>query len=71
MQRKLVNEIAGDNLDAETAPFLFKLKAGEELCGAAHVYTPSLTGKITQLLLEYERLRFKIPHAMFQIHTIQ
>jgi hypothetical protein len=48
----------GDNLDAETAPFSFKLKAGEELRGAAHAYTPSLTEKITQLLLEYERLHF-------------
>ena len=45
----------GDNLEVEIAPFSFKMAdGGEEIRGAAHAYTPSLTAKITQLLEKNE-----------------
>ena len=53
--RALCRELIGDNLEVELAPFSFKLAdGGEEIIGAAHAYTPSLTAKITQLLEQNE-----------------
>ena len=53
--RALCRELIGDNLEVELAPFSFKLAdGGEEIRGAAHAYTPSLTAKITQLLEQNE-----------------
>ncbi|KAL5515747.1 hypothetical protein EMCRGX_G000956 [Ephydatia muelleri] len=53
--RALCRELIGDNLEVELAPFSFKLAdGGEEIRGAAHAYTPSLTVKITQLLEQNE-----------------
>ena len=50
-QRALSNELVGDNLEVELAPFSFKLSnGGEELRGAAFAYTSSLTKKVVQLL---------------------
>ena len=66
-KQMLANEIVGDNLDAETAPFSFKLKAGEELCGSA------LTERSPNCYSNMKGYILKIPHAMLQIHnhTIQ
>eukprot|EP00731_Ephydatia_muelleri_P019270 Em0012g95a len=53
--RALCRELIGDNLEVELAPFSFKLAdGGEEIRGAAHAYTPSLTAMITQLLEQNE-----------------
>ncbi|KAL5516417.1 hypothetical protein EMCRGX_G001733 [Ephydatia muelleri] len=53
--RALCRELIGDNLEVELAPFSFKLAdGGEEIRGAAHVYTPSLTANNTQLLEQNE-----------------
>ena len=53
--RALCRELIGDSLEVELAPFSFKLAdGGEEIRGAAHAYTPSLTAKITQILEQNE-----------------
>ena len=54
-QHALSNKLVGDNLEVELAPFSFQLSnGGEELCGAACAYTPSLTRKVVQLLEQNE-----------------
>lgn len=53
--RALSQELIGDNLEVELAPFTFTLAdGGEEIRGAAHAYAPSLTDKIIQLLEQNE-----------------
>ena len=56
----LCRELIGDNLEVELAPFSFKLAdGGEEIRGAAHAYTASLTAKIFQLLEQNEMYMIK------------
>ena len=54
--RKLSNEITGNSLIGEIAPFSFPLASGrEELKEAALVYIPDLVTKVTQMLDDNER----------------
>lgn len=54
--RRLSNEIIGDNLTGEIAPFSFPLASGgEEIKGAALVYIPDLVTKVEQMLDDNER----------------
>ena len=55
-QRVLSNHLVGDNLEVELTPFSFAVSGGgEEIRGASHAFTPSLTQKVHQLLEENEQ----------------
>ena len=52
----LSNHFVGDNLELELTPFSFTVSGGgEEIRGAPHAFTPSLTQKVHQLLEENEQ----------------
>ena len=54
--RKIIDEMIGDNLEGEVAPFSFKMPTGgEEIRGAPLVYVPNLIQKIIQTLEEQDR----------------
>ena len=54
--RKITDEMIGDNLEGEVAPFSFKMPTGgEEIQGAPLVYVPNLIQKIIQTLEEQDR----------------
>ena len=54
--RVLSNCLVGDNLEVELTPFSFAVSGGgEEIRGAPHAFTPSLTQKVHQLLEENEQ----------------
>ena len=54
--RKIIDEMIGDNLEGEVAPFAFNLPSGgEEIRGAPIVYVPNLIQKIVQTLDEHDR----------------
>eukprot|EP00731_Ephydatia_muelleri_P004732 Em0002g908a len=70
--RTLSRELIGDNLEVELAPFSFKLAdGGEEIRGAAHTYTPSLTAKITQLLEQNEMYNKRFRAEVTALHTMK
>ncbi|KAL5484105.1 hypothetical protein EMCRGX_G020553 [Ephydatia muelleri] len=53
--RKITDEMIGDNLEGEVAPFSFKMPTGgEEIRGAPLVYVPNLIQKIIQTLEEQD-----------------
>ena len=55
-QRVLSNRLVGDNLEVELTPLSFAASGGgEEIRGAPHAFTPSLTQKVHQLLEENEQ----------------
>ena len=65
-QRKLAEELVGENLDAETAPFSFTLASGgEELRVAAHIFIPNLVEKVVQMLEQNEKYNFQIMHDKY------
>ena len=52
----IANDILGENLEAEVAPFCFShLSCDDEIRAAAYAYTPSLIQKVTNLVDENER----------------
>ena len=54
--RKITDEMIGDNLEGEVAPFSFQMPTGgEEIRGAPLVYVPNLIQKIIQTLEEQNR----------------
>lgn len=54
--RKITDEMTGDNLEGEVAPFSFNMPTGgEEIRGAPLVYVPNLIQKIIQTLEEQDR----------------
>ena len=54
--RKITDEMIGDNLEGEVAPFSFKMPTGgEEIRGAPLVNVPNLIQKIIQTLEEQDR----------------
>eukprot|EP00731_Ephydatia_muelleri_P010733 Em0005g1319a len=56
-QRVLSNHLVGDNLEVELTAFSFTVSGGgEEIRGAPHAFTPSLTQKVHQLLEENEQV---------------
>ena len=49
-QRLIANDILGENLEAEVAPFCFsRPSCDDEIRAAAYAYTPSLIQKVTTL----------------------
>eukprot|EP00731_Ephydatia_muelleri_P022036 Em0014g627a len=53
--RKITDEMIGDNLEGEVAPFSFKMPTGrEEIRVAPLVYVPNLIQKIIQTLEEQD-----------------
>ena len=48
--RKVSEELIGEELKAEAAPFCFPSKSGVDICPAPLVYVPDLIGKVFQLL---------------------
>ncbi|KAL5473937.1 hypothetical protein EMCRGX_G028506 [Ephydatia muelleri] len=59
--RKITDEMIGDNLEGEVAPFSFKMPTGgEEIRGAPLVYVPNLIQKIIQTLEEQDSYKLQV-----------
>ena len=55
-QRILAQDITGNNIEAEKAPFLFSREGGgEEIREVPFVYVPNLVRKVADLLMHNER----------------
>ena len=48
--RRVSDELLGDNLEGEEAPFCFPARSGVDIRPAPLVYIPDLVGKVTQML---------------------
>lgn len=61
-QRRLSEDILGDNLEAEEAPFSFALQhGGEDLRPAPLVFVPDLVTFVLQYLEQNQRYRYIHP----------